>query len=167
MTKEDLERDMLSTIDDMIDRYRMEEVLGMSREALRKRVRRGMICNNLAFVLADVASTFLLDCTSELARLGVVFGQKDKQNFNQMMSHLKAARKWAEKSALPMYGNAGSEDACADSDWWYSLIKLIDDRTGSDKRKTNILLEYLLNMPSEIGLFDIKYEDFRNFNYDR
>lgn len=163
MTKEDRIQKRDEQIDAMIDRFDMTNKCNLSREAIHRKVQRGMVLNNLAFVLADAANTFLMDMESELASLGVGFRQEDKYNFNQMLSHVKAARKWAEKSALPIYEMSEVDDACADSDWWYNMIKLIDDRLGDDRRKTNMLLEFILAMPSEVGLFNVTYNDFKRF----
>lgn len=154
-------------IDAMIERFNMTERLGIPREKIREKVVRGMVLNNLAFVFADAANSFLIDCESELSPLGVCFNHDDKYNFKQMMTHVCAAKKWAEKSALPIYGISDSDDACADSDWWYNMAKLIDDRLGENRGKTNMLLEYILAMPSEVGLFNITYNDFKHFKKDK
>ena len=166
MTKEERQAKIDAGIEAMIDRFDMTTKCNLSREAISKKVKRGMILNNLAFVLADAANSALMDMESELTSLGVAFNQSDKYNFKQMLSHVDAAKKWAEKSALPIYKADYSEDMCADSDWWYNMIKLIDDRLGEDKRKTNMFLEYLLAMPSEIGIFDLTYNDFKQFKHD-
>jgi hypothetical protein len=152
-----------SEVDGMIDRFSMESVTGMSRDKIRRLVLRGMVSNNLAFVLADVAHSFLMDCEGDLSRLGVCFGHADKYNFNQMLFHLRAAMKWAKKSALPMYGICDSADACASSDWWYAFVKLVDDRVGSDYGKTKSLLDLLLGMSREEGLYDVTFDDFKVF----
>jgi len=164
-TREDRMRRRDAEIDAMIDRYRMEQRCGMTRQEIRDTVLRCMVLNNLAFVLADVADTFLMDCESGLSRFGVAFGQRDKYNFRQMMTHLRAARKWASECALPLYGQEESDDACAESDWWHSLAMLIDDRIGDDPVKTRQFLEWLLAMPSQTGLFNITYDDFKQFKY--
>lgn len=166
MTKEERGKKRDAEIDEMIDRFHMTKKCSMSREAIHRAVERGMVLNNLAFVLADACNTFLMDCENELKRFDVAFGQTDKYNFRQMLSHISAARKWAEKSALPIYDIPDADDACADSDWWYSFIKLVNDRTGENPGKTNLLLEYVLNMPSEMNMFDVKYNDFKRFKKD-
>lgn len=166
MTKEERDKKRDAEIDEMIDRFHMMKKCNMSREAIHRAVERGMVLNNLAFVLADACNTFLMDCENELKRFDVAFGQTDKYNFRQMLSHISAARKWAEKSALPIYDIPDADDACADSDWWYSFIKLVNDRTGENLSKTNLLLEYVLNMPSEMNMFDVKYNDFKRFKKD-
>ena len=166
MTREERERKRDAEIDEMIDRFHMTKKCSMSRDAIHRAVERGMVLNNLAFVLADACNTFLMDCENELKRFDVAFGQTDKYNFRQMLSHISAARKWAEKSALPIYDIPDADDACADSDWWYSFIKLVNDRTGENLSKTNLLLEYVLSMPSEMNMFDVKYNDFKRFKKD-
>lgn len=163
MTKEERLAKQNAQIENMIDRFNMTEKCGMSREDIHKKIRRSMVLNNFAFILADVANTFLMDMEEDLKPFGVAFEQTDKYNFKQMLSHVTAARKWAEKSALPIYKHEDIDNACADSDWWYSFIKLVDDRTGDNRQKTNMLLEYLLNMPSEMNMFNIKYNDFKRF----
>ncbi len=162
-TKDERTAQMMSEIDTMIDRYNMEKRCGKTRNELRTEIRKSMLQNNLAFILADVANWFLLDCEASMRELGVAFDGRDKKNFSMMKSKITEARKWASMSALPLYHleNGESDNAMYDSDWWYKLIKLVDDRLGDDPRKTNIFLEFLLNMPSEVGLFNVTYEDFK------
>ena len=150
-------------IEALIERFDMERKCSMSREQIRAAVLRSMVLNNFAFICADLANTFLLDCEHELKRFGVVFRHGDKYNFNQMLTHIHAARKWSAKSTLPLYEIEDKDNACAESDWWYSLMKLIDDRIGSNNRKTNMFLEWLLAMPSEENIFDVTYDDFKHF----
>lgn len=166
MTKEDRiqKRDM--EIDMMIDRFSMTSKTNLSREQIHKKICRAMILNNLAFTLADASNSFLMDCESELSKFGVLLEREDKFNFNQMLHHIKKARYWSGRCSLPIYKIPESDDACADSDWWYNLLLLIDDRLGDDSRKTNMFLEFLLQMPSEIGLFDVTYDDFKRFKKD-
>jgi hypothetical protein len=80
-----------------------------------------------------------------------------------MNRQVHSARLAAKKAAEPMYvtDSGFTDDACIDSDWWYNFLKLVDDRVGTNKQKTHLLLEFLLNMPSEgEGLFNPKFEDF-------
>jgi hypothetical protein len=53
-----------------------------------------------------------------------------------------------------------------DSDWWYNFIRLVEDRTGNDALKTRQLLNWVLTMPSEMGIFKIKKSDFKQYNID-
>lgn len=152
------QRDM--EIESMIDRYNMEDRCALTREQIRRRVHRGMVLNNLLFVFADVVNSLLRDMEAEIGKLGIGLSFKEKYNFGQMMQHIKAAVKWSEKSAMPIYTIKDADDAIYDSDFWYHLILLVDDRLGDDAQKTNMTLEYLLNMPKGEDLFGITYEDF-------
>jgi len=159
-----IERDR--EIDALIDKYDMTSRCSLTREQIHRKVLRGMVLNNLSFILADVVNTLVMDMESELSVFGIGLSQQEKYNFKQMFTHLQAARKWSEKCALPIYALKETDNACADSDWWHNLILLIDDRLGDDCRKTNMFLEYLLAMPSEVDLFKIKYDDFKRFNIE-
>lgn len=154
----------LAGIDATIERYRMVEKTGIDKDVIRRLIRKATLCNNMAYILADVCNTFLMDCEGILSKFDVCFDKSDKYNFRRVLEHVRAARKWSEKASSPLYGLSGDQSdlACADSDWWYNLIKLLDDRLGEDARKTNMFLEFVLSMPSEIGLFDVKYEDFKH-----
>ena len=163
MTREELIKKRDEEINDMIDRFNLEEKCARPRDKIFSMALKGMILNNMAFTMADVANTLLLDCEKVMERIGIGFEQKDKQNFNEMLKHVRAARKWAEKSALPIYHIPDTDDACSESDWWYNFIKLVDDRIGDDPRKTYLLLEYILAMPSEVGIFNITFDDFKQF----
>ena len=135
----------------------------LSKEEVRHYAHLAMTTNSLAYVLADAAESFLMDCDAALGRVDRCLVQKTKQNFKEMHRCVHSARASAKKAASPMYEtNSGfTEDACYDSDWWYNFIKLIDDRIGVNPQKTNQLLEFLLNMPSEgEGLFNPTYSDF-------
>ena len=166
MTKEERHAKLHADREEMIERFHMTERCHMSREAIHLSIQKSLVYNNFAFVLADVANTFLMDCERELDRFGVVFSKQDKYNFRQMLDHIKAAKKWAEKSAMPIYDIPDTDEACYDSDWWYNFLKLVDDRIGDDPRKTNLLLEYVLNMPSEMNLFDVRYDNFKRLKKD-
>ena len=154
-------------IDDMVARYDIARKSGLSKESIERRIRRGVILNNLAYILADAANTALRDMECELTPLGVGLSYNDKYNFNKMISSVKDARKWSEKAAMPIYDIPNVDDVCAESDWWYNFLVLIDDRLGDDERKTNMLLEYILNMPSEVGVFNITYDDFKRFKPEK
>ena len=67
MDDETRERDEL---DDVIDRCRMIERTGMSRDDLHRRVRKATMCLNLANCLSDVMETLVMDAESILRPFG-------------------------------------------------------------------------------------------------
>lgn len=136
---------------------------GLSPEATRHYAHLAMTTNSLAYILADAAETFLLDSETALNKFDRHLLKEVKQNFQQMNRQVHAARLAAKKAARPMYttDSGFTDDACNDSDWWYNFMKLVDDRIGTNKQKSHLLLEFLLNMPSEgEGLFNPKFDDF-------
>lgn len=147
-------------IEAIIDKFGMDKGT-LSRDEVRERVVRSMVYNNLLYVLMDTCNTFLMDMEEELKPLGTGMGNKDKAQFERAYARVKDACRATEKFTMPMYHTSESDDACADSDWWRSFILLVNDRTGDDRRKTNLLLEFILNMPTELGLFKITYNDFK------
>lgn len=136
---------------------------GLSPEAVRRYAHLAMNTNSLAYILADAAETFLMDCENAICKFDRHLLREVKQNFRQMNKCVRSARLAAKKAVRPMYttDSGFTDDACIDSDWWYNFIKLVDDRIGTNRQKTLLLLEFLLNMPSEgEGLFNPKLEDF-------
>ena len=61
MTKDERIAKLNGEIDAMIDRFHMTEKCSLSREAIHKKVQRGMVLNNIAYVLADAANSALMD----------------------------------------------------------------------------------------------------------
>ena len=151
-------------IDSFIKEHRLTEHTSMPIERIRILVNRAMTANNLAFVLADVINSFMLDCECDLQHFDKCFSQKAKKNFKLMQQSIKAARKWAQELSTPVYQSKVTDSLCADSDWWYALIKLIDDRVSDNAQRCNQFLEYLLNMPEGNSPYKVKFEDFKVFN---
>ena len=145
----------------LIDELRLDERCSLGRDAIFRRLVKANVLLNIAYVLADATHSALLDVEGELRLVGAGLMKEDKYNYKQMMQHLSMARKWAQKSVAPIYATPDDEGFGSDSDWWYNMIKLIEDRTGDDPRKTHMLLEFLLGMPSELGVFEkIDYGSF-------
>jgi hypothetical protein len=152
-----------SSLEEVIKANNLDKDCTMSPESIKHFAKKAMITNSLAYILADAAETFLMDCEFALGKFDRNLLREVKRNFRQMKSAVHQARLAAKKAAEPMYeaGSGFTDDACIDSDWWYNFVKLLDDRVGVNKQKTQLLLEFLLNMPSEgEGLFKPKLEDF-------
>ena len=145
----------------LIDELRLDERCSFGRDEIFRRLIKANVLLNIAYVLADATHSALLDVEGELRLIGAGLQKEDKYNYKQMMNHLSMAKKWAQKSVAPVYATPDDVNFGCDSDWWYNMIKLIEDRTGEDQRKTHMLLEFLLGMPSELGVFEkIDYSSF-------
>ena len=152
-----------SSLEEVIKAHNLTKDSQMSPEAVKHWAKMAMVTNSLAYILADAAESFLMDCDEALGKFDKNLVQKTKQNFKELHKCVVAAKAAAKKAASPIYETTSgyTDDACIDSDWWYNFVKLLDDRVGVNPQKTQMLLEFLLQMPSEgDGLFNPKYEDF-------
>lgn len=155
------------SIEDVIKRNNLSSA-PLSQEAIIHHAKKAMVTNSLAYILTDAAESFMLDCENALNRFDRSLKKEVKQNFRQLHRCVHAARLAANKAAKPMYqtGSGFLDDACIDSDWFYHFLQLLDDRVGTNPQKTQLLLEFLLSMPSEgENIFNVKLEDFMNDSY--
>ena len=154
----DDERDEL---DDIIDRFNMEAKSGRSREDLRKLTHKGMICLNLAYCMADVIDWLIFDVDETLGPFGAALERQDKQKFNTLKRTLAAARQTARDITRDVHKQSDKEGFQGECDWWYNLIRLVEDRTGSDQLKTRQVIQWLTTMPSVLNMFNVKTKDFK------
>ena len=153
-----------AAIEQMLPSHDLIKDSTMSEDAIRHYAKLATLTHSMAYILADAADPFLMDSEFALGKLNQRLKRQTKKNFADMYAAVRVSRRAVKKAAGPMYLKEDfSKDACKDSDWWYNLFKLIEDRIGNNKQKTNLLLDFLLNIPSEgDGLFNVKYEDFVN-----
>ena len=70
-------------------------------------------------------------------------------------------KKEASESTCSSDRTGTTDGAGTESDWWYNLILLVEDRTGTDEMKTRQLIRWVSTMPSQMHLFDsINTKDF-------
>lgn len=151
--------------DAMIERLHLEKATGKPHDELRQILRRALTGLNLAYVLADVVNALMLDVEDELASIDVPYDDRDKSYFKELRKLAEATRKWANMATSGMYHHEDADDFTGECDWWYNIIRLIEDRTGSDELKTKQVLMWLTTMPSVMGLFDVKLNDFKQWKH--
>lgn len=148
----------------LIDDNNLPQKSGKTRDELYAAIKKVTSLNHLAFVLADAANSILIDCDQEMSKVGVFFTHKNKQNFNQMLNHIRSAIVWSKKTISPIYDEKDNDDvdgSCNDSDWYYNCIKLIEEKIAGDEKKTDDFLHYLLSIEGGKGLYKIKYDNFK------
>lgn len=150
------------SIDDAIDRCELMEHTLKSREEVHWLIKRAVTCMNLAHVLADVCETLVLDCESILRPVGAQFEREDKRNFNDMARRLRDARKACYRACKGPYSTPDGDDYAQECDWWYNMIRLLADRVGENKLKTEQVLNWICTMPSEMNMFKVKKRDFQH-----
>lgn len=147
--------------DEIIDALHLEKATGLTREQLHKEIDRVSVLLDLAYVLADVCDSLMLDITGILAKVKTPLDDRDRSYFKEMKKLANATRKWAQRATREYYKNERVEDLARESDWWKNLILMVEDRTGADELKTRQVIRWLSTMPSVMGLYaDIHTKDF-------
>lgn len=146
--------------DAMIESLHLVEATGLTHDELRTIVRRALVSLNLSYVLADVVDWLMKDVEDELLKVKVPYDDRDRSYFKEMKKLVGASRKWAQQATRDLYHIKEADDFAGESDWWYNIIRLIEDRTGEDELKTKQVLQWLTTMPSVMGLFKVKMKDF-------
>lgn len=148
--------------DKIIDALHLEQATGLTREQLHKEVGRVSVLLDLAYVLADVCDSLMLDVTDILAKVKTPLDDRDRSFFKEMKKLANATRKWAQRATREYDRGDTQLDLARESDWWKNLILMVEDRTGEDELKTRQVIRWLSAMPSVMQLFDgIHTKDFQ------
>ena len=148
--------------DKIIDALHLEQATGLTREQLHKEVGRVSVLLDLAYVLADVCDSLMLDVTDILAKVKTPIDDRDRSFFKEMKKLANATRKWAQRATREYDRGDTQLDLARESDWWKNLILMVEDRTGEDELKTRQVIRWLSTMPSVMQLFDgIHTKDFQ------
>lgn len=132
---------------------------GMTIEQVKEELSEALALNVLTYTLVDTVNTMFVDMECSLGKLGLYMKKSERMKFNQLKQAAKKAKYWSNECAYNLNIDVDSGKLQNDSDFWYNLIKLIQDRLGDDERKFRLLIEFLDTMPSE-GLFKIGIQDF-------
>lgn len=148
--------------DKIIDALHLEQATGLTREQLHKEVGRVSVLLDLAYVMADVCDSLMLDVTDILAKVKTPLDDRDRSFFKEMKKLANATRKWAQRATREYDRGDTQLDLARESDWWKNLILMVEDRTGEDELKTRQVIRWLSTMPSVMQLFDgIHTKDFQ------
>ena len=148
--------------DHIIDALHLEQATGLTREQLHKEVGRVSVLLDLAYVLADVCDSLMLDVTDILAKVKTPLDDRDRSFFKEMKKLANATRKWAQRATREYDRGDTQLDLARESDWWKNLILMVEDRTGEDELTTRQVMRWLSTMPSVMQLFDgIHTKDFQ------
>ncbi len=138
-------------VDAVIDRCKMIERTGLNREELHAKVDKALTCLNL---------TLVMDAEAILRPFGATFEREDKQHYRQLTRTLYDAGKCAQRLCGGIYASDQADEYANECDWWYNIIRLIEDRTGDDELKTRQVINWLTTMPSVLNMFEVKKRDF-------
>ena len=155
-------------LDTVIDTLQLERTTGKIRDELYKLVETAATEMDLAVCLADVINSLMLDIIdfSNKAKIPLM-DERDRSYYKELRKLAEATRKWAMMATRDTRHSERDRDMAMESDWWYNLILMVEDRTGTDTLKTKQLLHWISSMPSQMHLFDhIHTKDFERIIND-
>lgn len=137
----------------------------LTKEDVQRMTKKAISDISLAFLLVDVANSFLLDADSFFAKINIKTNDSDSRNMRNLADAVRRARIMSGIAAKSLYKMADEEDAVYDSEWWYNTVRLVESRINDDPVKSNQFIEYLLNMPQRSDYYSVKYEDYKRTTY--
>lgn len=112
------------------------------------------ILTNVAFLMADVTDTFLLDAYSRVRSLGMDFKREKKQKWKRAVEQTRLARRSWQEVSQQMYNVPNVETACEDSDFFADVLLLMVDRVGDKDERQQMVRNFLKRMKSEIHIYE-------------
>lgn len=134
---------------------------GMTNDDAELKARQVISNLNITYILADVCNSFLMETEKVLKEMGMALCGEDKHRFLLFQKSVHSTRCNAGAFARPLYYMKDSDDAASCSDWYLNFLKLVETKI-TNAQKTRMLLEFLLTMPNESGVYDVKLEDFES-----
>lgn len=146
----------------IIDKLRLELHTGLSREELVNLINKAATLMDLSVCLADVINSLMIDVTDISAKVNVsLMDDRSRSYIKELKKLANATRKWANTITHDARQSDRDGDLATESDWWYNLILMVEDRTGNDELKTKQVIRWLSTMPSQLHIFDdIHTKDF-------
>ena len=97
----------------------------------------------LAITLADVINTLLMDAESDLKKSDpyLCLKHEDKLNFNRLRQNLQIAKVQAAKCAELMYKDKAVSIAVDDSDFIHELLLMCVNKSGGEKKTSEMILK--------------------------
>ena len=112
------------------------------------------ILTNVAFLMADVADTFLLDLHTRVKCLGLDLKREEKQKWKRAVEQTRLARKAWQEVSEQMYNISDANTACDDSDFFADIILLMVDRVGDKDERQQMVRNFLKRMKSEVHIYE-------------
>lgn len=148
-------------LDNIIDTLRLEQSTGLTRDEIYVYIEKAARLMDLSVCLADVINSLMIDVTDISAKVKVpLMDERSRNYFKELKKLANATRKWAYAVTRDARHSERDGDLATESDWWYNLILMVEDRTGTDQLKTKQLIQWISTMPSQLHLFDIHTKDF-------
>lgn len=154
--QESFNRVMIEKNREEAEKKKKPDLPTISKEEAKEHIVKSIEFVNLAFVLADVVDSVVMDAESELIKVARSFVKKDKQNFSNMKEAIKHARttaKAASRSIYHMDEQSAVDNAIGHSDAIYGVIKAINAKCDGEDDNFRRIVDFinsLEDVPVEI-----------------
>lgn len=109
--------------------------------------RKALHLTNMAYLLADMANTCVVDADGKLRLLDTCFRQDEKRRYKRAQKIIKDAIKATNEITEPFYQLKDLENACCNSDYLLEALKLIINRTDETEESKTAMLEHIKKLP--------------------
>ena len=103
------------------------------------------LLTSMAYVLADIMDSYVMEAESNLALVGKGFSKTEKYEVKKVQWEAENLQRRVKQLAKPIYEIKDADDAIADSDYFADLFLLIVDRVGEDNNKMQQLRATIYN----------------------
>lgn len=118
-------------------------------------IRKALFYTNIAYLLADIANTAIMDADTELNKMGSYVKNEERKKFSYAKNQLRKTKEITERIAKPVYKISDADNACKDSDYLFEALKLIIDRTSETPESKKKMLEHITQIPSKMGIYEL------------
>ena len=126
---------------------------GMVEIKVNEKVQEGIYLNHLAYRMADVVNTYMMDALCLFERNGCTLKHEEKRKFSKMIEAAKTL-KYATKDFTKAMYECNIADKCSDSsDFFADFIKLTWDRVGEDADRQRRVRNAVRRFDSEMEFY--------------
>ena len=118
---------------------------------------RASLLTNLAYLCADVANSFAIDCMALIKQINKDYKREEKQRWAELGRLLRLVNANLKALARNGYETKEADDYAESSDIIYNLLLLISDRADSDMNIVRDIYNTIeQKYPSKMGLELVK-----------
>lgn len=125
----------------------------LQSERQRQVMNKANLLTNLAYLSADVANSFAIDCMSLIKQIKKDYKREEKQRWAELGRLLRLVNANLKALAKNGYETKEADDYAESSDIIYNLLLLISDRADSDMNIVRDIYNTIQQKyPSKMGL---------------
>ena len=125
----------------------------LQSERQKQVMNKATLLTNLAYLSADVANSFAIDCMALIKQLNKCYKREEKQRWAELGRLLRLVNANLKALANNGYATKEADDYAESSDMIYHLLLLISDRAESDMNIVRDIYNTIeQKYPSKMGL---------------